>query len=258
MAIPAIDENAFVAVLRRFVDTERAHIPARPGALYLRPAIFASESGIGIRVSTEYEFMVIAMPAEPYFAGLNSGANSIELLVTESVVRAAPGGTGSIKAGANYAITLQIIDQAKKLGCGQVLFLNSSGTRLIEEAGGMNVFFVRGNQLITPPLSGTILSGVTRDSILQLAPSLQLLPSEEPISLDNLIKEIESGSISEVFLCGTAATIVSVNSLRLEHGRSIPVGDPMRTAVANLLSDRLLGIQYGVHPDPHDWLTFVP
>lgn len=254
MAIPAIDEEAFVEVLRRFVATEREHIPARPGALYLRPAIFASEYGIRVRASTEYEFMIIAMPVDSYFA---SGAESIELLVTESVVRASPGGTGSVKAGANYAITLQVIDQAKKLGCGQVLFLNHGGDRLIEEAGSMNVFVVRGNQLITPLLSGTILGGVTRDSILQLATSLQLEPCEEPLSLDKLVEEVASGAVTEVFVCGTAATIVSVRSLRLEHGHSIRVGDPTRTPVANLLSDRLLGIQFGVYPDPHNWLISV-
>jgi branched-chain amino acid aminotransferase len=258
MAIPPIDESAFVVALQQFVDLEREHIPARPGALYLRPAIFASESAIGVRTSKQYELMIIAMPVEAYFAKSKDSANVFELLVTDSVVRASPGGTGSVKAGANYAITLQIIDQAKKLGCGQVLFLNSGGDRLIEEAGGMNVFLARGKQLITPPLSGTILSGVTRDSILKLADSLELLPSEEPVSLDKLIEELERGSITEIFLCGTAAAIVSVNSLRLEDGRSIRVGDPACTPVADRLSDQLLGIQYGVYPDSRAWLIFVP
>lgn len=256
MAIPAIDEEAFVEALKQLVDREREHIPGRPGSLYLRPAIFASESAIGVRASTRYEFMIIAMPVESYFDS-KAGVGSIELLVSESVVRASPGGTGSVKAGANYAITLDVIDQAKKHGCGQVLFLNSAKERLIEEAGGMNIFFVRGQELITPPLSGTILSGVTRDSLLRLAPTLGLQAKEEAISLDEVLDGIASGAISEVFLCGTAAAIVTVSALHRESGENVVVGDPEKTPVSNLLSDRLLGIQFGTYPDPFGWLVPV-
>jgi branched-chain amino acid aminotransferase len=257
MAIPQVDEEKFVAALRQLVAADKDDIPARPGSLYLRPAIFASETAIGVRASTKYEFMIIAMPVESYFSTANGGDSSIELLVTESVVRASPGGTGDVKAGANYAITLKVIDDAKKHGCGQVMFLNSGGDRLIEEAGGMNVFVVRGKKLMTPKLTGTILSGVTRRSLLELAPTLGLEASEEAISIDSVIEDIATGAVTEVFLCGTAAVVVSVNTLRFEDGRGVVVGTRGQTPVAEMLADRLQGIQFGEYEDEFGWVVKV-
>ena len=253
MAIPAIDETAFVDALLRYVDSERGHVPERPGSLYLRPAVFASEAAIGVRASSQYEFFVIAMPVESYFSSSGGTSTGLEIFVSESVVRATPGGTGAVKAGANYAVTLKAIDEAKKLGCGQVLFLDSSGQRMIEEAGGMNLFIVRGSRLVTPPLSGTILGGVTRDSLLALGPSLGLEAAEEPISIDSLVDELHDQEVTEVFLCGTAAVIASVGSLRFESGKIVPVGTPGSTPVADQLRERLTGIQFGSYPDENRW-----
>jgi branched-chain amino acid aminotransferase len=257
MAIPAIEEAAFVDALVRFVDRERQHVPARPGSLYLRPTIFASEAAIGVRAGNEYEFFVIAMPVESYFSSSAGTPAALEIFVSESIARATPGGTGAVKAGANYAVTLKVIDEAKKLGCSQVLFLDSGGRRLIEEAGGMNLFIVRGSRLMTPPLSGTILGGVTRDSLLTLAPSLGLEAAEEPVSIDTLVEDLRTGEVSEVFLCGTAAVVASVGSLRFESGSIASVGAAGSTPIADKLRDRLMGIQFGSYPDPHHWVVPV-
>jgi branched-chain amino acid aminotransferase len=253
MAIPQIDEAAFVAALAEYVALEAGEVPARPGSLYLRPTIFASEAAIGVRAATKYEFFVIAMPVESYFS--NPSATSLRVFVSESVVRAAPGGTGAVKAGANYGVTLKVIHDAKLLGCDQVLFLDSAGHRLVEEAGGMNFCIVRGNELITPPLSGTILAGITRDSLLKLAPSLALVPSERPIQIDELATEIESGVVSEVFLCGTAAVIASIGSLQFESGKLLTIGSDQATPVADKLRDALLDIQFGSMAGPSGWVV---
>ena len=257
MAIPPIDEDLFLEALIRFVHTEREHVPARPGSLYLRPTIFASEAAIGVRAAESYEFFVIAMPVGSYFAGHTAGAAAVEIFVSESVARAAPGGTGAVKAGANYGITLKTIGDAKERGSSQVLFLDSGGRRLIEEAGGMNLFVVRGNQLITPPLSGTILAGCTRDSLLTLGASLGYDVKESSLSIDTVIDEVRQGIISEVFLCGTAAVVVSVSDLHMESGDRVNIGKAGDAPVANQLRDQLTGIQFGTYKDPYEWVVPV-
>lgn len=255
MSIPQIDELAFVAALMKYVALEAAEVPARPGSLYLRPTIFASEPAIGVRSANEFELFVIGMPVESYFS--NTSATALQVFVSESVVRAAPGGTGAVKAGANYGITLKVINEAKAIGCDQVVFLDAGGHRFIEEAGGMNFCVVSGNKLITPPLSGTILPGITRDSLLHLAPSLGLVPSECPVQLDELAMEIESGLVSEAFLCGTAAVVASIGSLRLKSGRVLTFGRDQATPVADKMRDTLLDIQFGSTPGPHGWVIPV-
>lgn len=258
MAIPPVDEEAFLEALIGYVDTEREHIPERPGSLYLRPTIFASEAAIGVRAAETYELFVIAMPVGSYFAGHAAGSGSVEIFVSETVARAAPGGTGAVKAGANYGITLKTIDDAKEKGSSQVLFLDSGGRRLIEEAGGMNLFVVRGKQLITPPLSGTILGGCTRDSLLKLGASLGYEVKEAPLSIDTVISEVRQGIVSEVFLCGTAAVVVSVNTLHMESGEHVTIGKAGNTPVADQLRDQLTGIQFGSYEDPYGWVVPVP
>jgi branched-chain amino acid aminotransferase len=252
MAIPPIDEAAFIAALAQYAAVESADVPARPGSLYLRPTIFAAEAAIGVRAANKYEFFVIAMPVESYFSG---DATALEIFVSESVVRAAQGGTGDVKAGANYAITLKVIDDAKQLGSNQVLFLDALGHRLIEEAGGMNFVAVRGNRLITPPVSGTILAGVTRDSLLKLAPALGFEAVEEPIQIDELVADIKSGVVTEIFLCGTAAVIASIDRLRFENGETVSVGEGGKTPVADKIRDTLLDIQFGAGDDPFHWMV---
>jgi branched-chain amino acid aminotransferase len=252
VAMPQLDERSLLNAIAEFVDTERNWVPDRPGALYIRPAMFASEAAIGVRSGTECEFFVIAMPVESYFSG-PAESSTISLFVSESVKRAAPGGTGAVKAGANYAITLQIIDHAKSLGCEQVLFLDAMGRGTLEECGGMNVFIIRDGCLVTPPLSDTILAGVTRDSILQLAEARGILCKQEPILLSELADGLRRGNVSEVFVCGTAATIVAVDALHFEDGNVLEVGASGNSPISRDLYRSLLDIQYGETADNYDW-----
>src|ERR1700691_3607788 len=251
MEMPGIDEPQFLAPLTRYVDHARNHIPIKPGSLYLRPTMFATEPALEVRASSMFELFVIACPIGSYFGG-SPHSKSISLFVSECVGRAAPGGTGAVKAGANYAVTLQVTRRAKSLGCAPILFLNAGGPRTVEEAGGMSMFFVRKDVLLTPPLSDTILGGVTRDSILLLAPALNLKVLEQPIQIDEAIAEIADGTITEAFVCGTAAVVVPVEALHFEGGKIVTI-DNRNTPVADLLFDRLQGIQYGDYADEFGW-----
>lgn len=256
MAMPQLAEQPLLEALSEYVRTERDSVPERPGSLYLRPAMFASEAAVGVRPGSEYEFFVIAMPVSSYFSGPPE-SSTISVFVAESIKRAAPGGTGAIKAGANYAITLQAIGHAKSLGCEQVLFLDPGGRGTLEECGGMNVFIVKDRCLITPPLSDTILAGVTRDSILELGAVKDIPCREEPIHLSDLKDGIRTGSVSEVFVCGTAATIVSVDSLRFEDGSVLAIGSKGQYPISRALYDDLLDIQHGATADQFGWRYIV-
>jgi branched-chain amino acid aminotransferase len=258
MAIPPVDELLFLQALIDFVTSESSHVPQPPSSLYLRPTIFVSEPMIGVRSSTRFEFFIIATSVGSYFVPGGTGQEGVEIFVSERVSRAAPGGTGAVKAGANYSVTLKTIDDAKTIGSSQVLFLDSGGKRLIEEAGGMSVFVLRDRQLITPPLSGTILPGITRDSLLVLASSFDLKVKEETLSIDVLVSELEAGIVSEVFLSGTAAVVVSIDRLHFENGRTVRVNRNGEAPVANLLRDRLTNIQFGYAKDSYKWLVPIP
>lgn len=183
LAMPELPEELFLESVRRLVDIDRAWIPAMEGAsLYLRPFMFASETFLGVKPSSEYLYMVIASPAGAYFKG---GAPSVTLWVSEYYTRAAPGGTGAAKCGGNYAASLIAQAEATRQGCDQVVFLDAAERRYVEELGGMNMFFVMDDgSLITPPLKGTILPGITRDSILTLARDAGLTVREEAYALE--------------------------------------------------------------------------
>jgi len=258
MAMPDVPEQLFLEGIRALVDCQRKWIPDPPGSLYIRPTMIGTEPCIGVRASSEYLFFVIVLPSGSYFAQVQSGSTgTVRVFVSESVGRAAIGGTGDAKAGANYSVTLQIIGVAKKKGCAQVMFLDSHGERTVEEMGGMNVFFLRGDTLITPPLTGTLLAGITRDSILKLAPTLGLKVSEERIVWDELLAGVKSGQVSEAFACGTAAVITGIESFVLENGSEAKVGSGQCGAVTHKLFDALRNIQYGLSKDPFSWMVAV-
>jgi branched-chain amino acid aminotransferase len=258
MAMPEVPEQLFLEGVRALVDCQSKWIPDAPGSLYIRPAMIGTEACIGVRASREYLFFVIVLPSGSYFPGLTTGkTGTVKVLVSETVGRAAVGGTGDAKASANYSVTLQVIEAAKKKGCAQVMFLDSSGHRTVEEMGGMNVFFLRGDTLITPPLTGTLLAGITRDSILQLAPSLGIPVKEEIVSLDDLMTQVKSGKVSEAFACGTAAVITGIESFVLEDGSQVRVGDGRCGPVTHKLFDSLQNIQYGISKDPFGWVVKV-
>jgi branched-chain amino acid aminotransferase len=257
MEMPAIPEGLFLEALRELVDTEREWVPSEPGSLYIRPTMVASEACIGVRAATEFLFYVMTLPTGAYFRESSGLDQTIKVLVSESVGRAARGGTGGVKAAANYAITLKAIKDASQHGCAQVMFLDARGTGNIEEMGGMNVMFVLDGKLVTPPLSDTILAGVTRDSLLQLARRQGIAVEERPVSIEEIYDGIESGRLTEALACGTAAVIAAIGRFRREDGGEIAVGDGSAGPVARALYDELTGIQYGRRPDPCGWTREV-
>ena len=259
MAMPALDESVFVEGIRDLVSRQRDWVPGFPGSLYVRPTMIGTEPCIGVRPSSEFLFFILTLPSGAYFPRAEGvkGTQTVPVYVTRSVGRAAPGGTGNVKAAANYAVTLEVIGEAKKKGCAQVLFLDARGRGNIEEMGGMNVFFVAGKRLITPYLHDTVLPGITRDSILRLAPTLGLEPLEEDIHFETLLRQIEDGTVSEAFACGTAAVVAGIDTFVMDDGRRLRVGTGQCGAVTDTLYHHLVDIQYGNRPDPFGWMIAV-
>ena len=252
MAMAELPEELFLASCRELVKTEREWIPTIDGgSLYLRPFMIASEVFLGVKPSTEYIYAVIASAAGAYFKG---GTPAISLWVSEDYTRAAPGGTGAAKCGGNYATSLIAQAEATKRGHDQVLFLDAVERRWIEELGGMNIFFVLDDgSLVTPPLTGTILPGITRDSLIILARDLGLTVREEPYAIDQCRADAASGRLREAFACGTAAVITPIGRMASKSGEfTIGSGGPGQTTMK--LRQTLVDIQRGAAPDPHHWL----
>jgi branched-chain amino acid aminotransferase len=258
MGMPVVDEQLFLEAVHKLVDIERHFVPERPGTIYLRPAMIGTEAGLGVRSSKEFIFFVITLPSGGYFPGVTAGTGTVPVFVEQETIRAAPGGTGAVKAAANYAVTLKTITDAKKnRNCGQVLYLDALRHQRVEELGGMNVFFVRNGELITPALNGTILPGVTRDSLLVLGNALGIPSREQDIDIDDVVREVKSGAISEVIACGTAATVVGINELVFADGSVLPVGGGALGPVAKRLFDEITAIQFGLTPDRFGWVSPV-
>jgi branched-chain amino acid aminotransferase len=254
MAMPIVPEKLFLNAVEALVKVDADWIPEGEGSLYLRPFMFASETFLGVRPSTEYTFCVIACPVGPYFKG---GAKPITVWVTADFSRAAPGGTGAIKCGGNYAAGLLAQAEAIRNDCDQVVFLDAVEHRWVEELGGMNIFFVLDDGvLVTPPLGGTILAGVTRESIIALGRDTGLQVQERPYSFDEWRGDAASGLLRESFACGTAAVVAAIGEARYSAG-SFAIGDGSDGAVTRRLRDQLVGIQRGAHPDPHAWVHLV-
>ena len=228
-----------------------------PGSLYVRPTMIATETCIGVHSSREFLFYVITLPSGGYFKESKGLDQTIRVLVTETVARAAQGGTGGVKASANYAITLQVIEEAKQRGCAQVLFLDARGRGLVEELGGMNAVFVIGGTLVTPPVSNTTLDGVTRNSLLLLARDLGIRVEERPISIHEVLDGIAGGTVTEAMACGTAAVVAAIGSFMREDGSVVTIGDGKAGPVARKLYEELVGIQYGHRPDRFGWVMDV-
>jgi branched-chain amino acid aminotransferase len=252
MAMPIVPPDLFVSAVRALVEVDRDWVPDGDGSLYLRPFMFASEAFLGVRPAAEYVFCVIACPVGPYFTG---GDRAISLWVTDEYARAAPGGTGSAKCGGNYAASLLAQAEARSHDCDQVVFLDAAEHRWVEELGGMNVFFVKSDgRIITPPLGGTILPGITRESIIELARDLGLNVEERPYSLAEWRRDAEDGSLAEAFACGTAATVVGIGTVRSRKGAFI-IGDGGVGQLTASLRDNLSALQRGGVPDARGWTT---
>jgi branched-chain amino acid aminotransferase len=251
MAMAQLPEDMFIAALREMVRVDRDWIPeVEGGALYLRPFMFASETFLGVKPSSEFIFMVIASPAGSYF----KGAEAVDLWVSEHYTRAAPGGTGAAKCGGNYAASLVAQAEAIREGCHQVVFLDAVENRYVEELGGMNIFFAfEDGSIATPPLGGTILPGITRDSLLTLARDAGMAVREERYSIDQWQDDAQSGRLREAFACGTAAVVTPIGTV---HGRGFDfgIGNQGLGTVAQKLKGDLVAIQRGRAPDPHGWL----
>lgn len=250
MALPELDEQDFVQSLEQLVSTDRDWVPSGEGeALYLRPFMFASEAFLGVRPAKEISYRVIASPAGNYFGG---ELKPVKIWVSRDYVRAAPGGTGAAKTGGNYAGSLLPQQQAAEKGCDQVLFLDPLHDNAIEELGGMNVFLVTDDgRIITPELTGTILEGITRDSVLQLARDRGLTVEERRITLDEWEAGVNDGTITEVFACGTAAVITPIGEL-LDGEKTI--ASTGTGEVTQAIREELLGIQTGAVEDRHGWM----
>ncbi len=250
LAMPPLPEAMFLDAVRALVDVERDWVPSGAGALYLRPFVVATEAFLGVRPATRYRFVVLACTVGDYFRG---GKPGVSIWATEAYTRAAPGGTGEAKCGGNYASSLIAQAEAGAHGCEQVLFLDAAERRFVEELGGMNVMFVHADgRLATPPLTGTILPGITRDSLLTLARGMGMEVAEEPYALEQWRADADSGALSEAFACGTAAVVTPILAVKTRAGEW-SVGGGVPGPVTTRLRDRLVALQRGRAPDPHGW-----
>ncbi len=255
--MPEFPVEHFLEAVKRVVLTNKNFIPEHPGNLYLRPTMIATEPCIGVRGAKELLFYIIALPTGSYFKNAPGNAGSIEVLVAQEVSRASRGGLGSAKAAANYAVSLRSIREAKDLGCAQALFLDSADPDQIEEMGGMNIVFVSGKTLLTPRLTDTILPGITRQSIIEIAPSLGLEVEERKLSLSETLAGIKEGRIQEAIACGTAAVVTGIRSFRLSSsGETISLGAAPGPVTERLYA-ALTGIQFGKSSDTLGWITRI-
>jgi branched-chain amino acid aminotransferase len=256
MAMPELPETTFVRAIDLLVTQDRDWVPTQEGhSLYLRPFMIATHRGLGVnKPSPSCLFALIASPAASYFAG---DLRPVSVWLSHEYTRAAPGGTGAAKTGGNYAAAFAGQLQALDHGCDQVVWLDAAEHRWVEEMGGMNLFFVYGSgadaRIMTPALTGTLLPGITRDALLTLAPELGIPAAEGKISTGEWRAGCESGEITEVFACGTAAVITPVGTIEGASG-GWTVGDGTPGPVTMRLREELLGIQFGQLADPHGWI----
>jgi len=257
LAIPELPDEVFLESLRQLVAVDSVWVPPVGGeeALYLRPFIFATEPGLGVRPAKQYRYLLIASPAGAYFRG---GISPVKVWVSTEYVRASPGGTGAAKFGGNYAASLLAQAEAAEHGCDQVVWLDAVERRFVEEMGGMNIFFVLGSggsaRLVTPELSGSLLPGITRDSLLQLAVDAGFAVEERKIDIDEWHKKAAEGEITEVFACGTAAVITPIAEVK-NGDTEFCIADGQPGEVTMALRDTLTGIQRGTFEDTHGWMT---
>jgi len=252
MMMPKVDEQLHLEALNTLVNLDGIWVPDQEGtSLYIRPTMIATSAKLGLGASSDYLHFIITGPAGPYFKG---GFEPVSVYVAEKLRRACEGGVGEAKTGGNYAASLYASEKAAELGFTQVLWLDAIEGRYIEEVGAMNICFVYGGKhIVTPALSGSILPGVTRDSLLKLAPELGYTAAEDRLDIYEVLADIESGKITEVFGCGTAAVISPVGKLSLK-GKDYVVNQNKPGAVSRHLYDELTGIQYGIREDHFGWV----
>jgi len=258
LAMPELPEEIFLGAAKALITQDQAWVPGAIGeSLYMRPLMIATEAALGVRPSNEYLFVLLASPSGAYFP---AGVKPVTVWISDDYVRAAPGGTGSAKCAGNYAASLVAQRQAKVEGCDQVVWLDAVHREFIEEMGGMNIFFVYQEKgetvVVTPELTGTLLPGITRDSLLQLAREQGFKAEERKISVDEWRTAIAEGRMTEAFACGTAAVITPVGHVKSRKG-DWTIHNGETGPVAAKLREALLNLQHGLSPDTHGWMTKI-
>ncbi len=254
VCIPVIPDEYFREGLMTLIDLERKWVPkAKYKSLYIRPIVFAADQTLGLRACMNYRFYIMCSPVGNYYA---EGINPIRLTTMPQFVRAVKGGVGDVKVPGNYAASLYPTTKAQQQGFTQVLWLDAKEHKYVEEVGSMNIFFVIGDSLVTPPLNGSILPGVTRSSVLELANAEGMNVDERQVTIDELISLHEKGELKEIFGSGTAAVISPVGMIK--HGeRTISVSSEEMGPVARKFYDQITRIQHGEIPDRYSWCTVL-
>ncbi|MEX0141768.1 Branched-chain-amino-acid aminotransferase [compost metagenome] len=258
LAMPAIPVELFLEAGDALIAQDRNWVPKNTGeSLYMRPLMIATDPYLGVRPSEEYLFVLFASPAGAYFP---KGVKPVTVWISEDFVRAAPGGTGEAKCAGNYAASLMAQSQAQEKGCDQVVWLDAVHREFIEEMGGMNLFFVYKDgekiTVVTPELTGTLLPGITRRSLLEMAKDLGYATEERKLSVQQWRDDIASGRMTEVFACGTAAVITPVGVAKA-NGFEMTINNNENGAVTLALREALLGLQHGTAADTHGWMHKV-
>jgi branched-chain amino acid aminotransferase len=258
LAMPAIPVELFLEAGDALISQDRNWVPKNTGeSLYMRPLMIATDPYLGVRPSEEYLFVLFASPAGAYFP---KGVKPVTVWISEDFVRAAPGGTGEAKCAGNYAASLMAQSQAQEKGCDQVVWLDAVHREFIEEMGGMNLFFVYKDgekiTVVTPELTGTLLPGITRRSLLEMAKDLGYATEERKLSVQQWRDDIASGRMTEVFACGTAAVITPVGVAKA-NGFEMTINNNENGAVTLALREALLGLQHGTAADTHGWMHKV-
>lgn len=252
MCMPEISEEMFLQSLHHLIEFDQDWIPTSEGSsLYIRPLVFATESRFGVKVSDKYLYVLMTSPVGPYFS------KPLRLKVEDTYVRAAEGGTGYAKCAGNYGGAFYPTNLARQQGFDQVLWTDAKEHRYIDEAGVMNVMFVMDGKLITPNLSSAILDGVTRDSILKLAPSLGMAVEERKVSIDEVINGLEKGTLTEAFGAGTAAVVSPIATITIK-GKDYNLPAVTENSFQLRAKQKLNNIRMGVEPDPFGWNYIIP
>jgi len=254
MSMEPLPEDHFLEALQKLIDIERKWVPYDFGtALYIRPTMIATESILGLRRSKEYLFYIILSPVGPYF---KEGFKPVKIYVEPKYVRAVKGGIGEAKTGGNYAASLQAMGKARELGCSQVMWLDAHEHKYIEEVGTMNQFFVLDDVIFTAPIAGTILKGITRESVITLAKDKGYKIKEEFLSIDTVTESIESGNLTEAFGAGTAASIAPVGELHYKDKKYVIKNNKVGP-ISKDIYESLTGIQYGRIDDSYGWNVVI-
>jgi branched-chain amino acid aminotransferase len=250
LCIPPLDWESFIEATKQLITLDRGWVPRKRGySLYIRPFVFATDSFLGVHVSDTYLFMIITSPVGAYY---KEGMNPVRLITSGEYVRAVKGGVGAAKTPANYAASLLPAEEAKERGFTQVLWLDGYENRWIEEVGTMNIFFVIGSELVTPPLEGSILGGITRETVIELARAWGMKVNERRISIEEVLAEAKKGGLTEVFGTGTAAVISPVGWVQHKEELAI-INDGKTGPVSQRFYDEITAIQYGEKPDTFGW-----